>query len=180
MTQLLERLSAQSFPGEGGIALAIQPNPRGTLNENLRPSIGFDRRPISADEKLDCQTVNVEDGRLTAADLSHAYTRAVSAYWRGESIALLKFETWLAQFWAAGPPEPVTAPAARCPHAAGGRGIRWHECDQELLGYVSGRSGCLRVPRMISLPGTPGSDAPKRSFAVEGRDSANEGVRHAT
>lgn len=89
---------------------------------------------------------------LTAADLSLAYIQAVSAYWRGDSEFLPRFDTWLARFWTDGPPEPSDDPQAHCPHGAGGRGIRWYERGPLLLGYVTGKPGCFHVPRTAVLP----------------------------
>jgi hypothetical protein len=89
---------------------------------------------------------------ITARDISLAYVQAVSAYWRGDSEFLPKFDAWLAQYWTAGPPEPSTEPQAHCPHGAAGRGIHWHEQGPVLLGYVPGKRGCFRIPRTTALP----------------------------
>lgn len=93
---------------------------------------------------------------ITAHNLSLAYIQAVSAYWRGDSDLLPKFDAWIARFWTDGPPEPTTSPQATCPHGAAGRGIRWHERGPVLLGYVPGKRGCFRVPRNAVLPGKTG------------------------
>lgn len=106
------------------------------------------------------QRMNIMNSLITARDLSRAYTQAVSAYWRGESASLPEFEAWLAHFWTDGPPEPVSGPAARCPHGAAGRGIRWHECGSAILGYVPGKQGCFRVPRTAMLPTDSGRATP--------------------
>lgn len=90
---------------------------------------------------------------ITAHDLSLAYVRAVSAYWRGDSEFLPQFDAWLAGYWIAGPPEePATEPQAHCPHGVAGRGIRWHEHGSVLLGFVPGKRGCFRIPRTAALP----------------------------
>lgn len=97
-------------------------------------------------------TRNQEVAMISARDLSLAYIRAVSAYWRGDSEFLPQFDAWLAQFWTAAAPEPASEPQAHCPHGAAGRGIRWHEQGTELFGYVPGRRGCFRIPRTVDLP----------------------------
>ena len=94
---------------------------------------------------------------VTASDLSLAYTRAVSAYWRGESDFLPRFDAWLAGFWDEGGREPAADPQGVCPHAAGGHGIRWHDSRSAVLGYVPGTRGRFRVPRSAVLPSDDGS-----------------------
>jgi hypothetical protein len=96
--------------------------------------------------------VNEEGAMITAHDLSLAYVQAVSAYWRGDSELLPQFDAWLAGFWTTGPAEPAAEPQAQCPHAAAGRGIRWHEHGSALLGFVPGKRGCFRIPRTAVLP----------------------------
>lgn len=94
----------------------------------------------------------------TAHDLANAYFRAVSAYWRGDSdVDLPRLGAWLDQFWVGRTSEPKTSPVALSPHAAGGHGIRWHEEGQYILGYVPGRHGCYRIPRIAHLPLDAGS-----------------------
>lgn len=89
---------------------------------------------------------------ISAHDLSLAYVRAVSSYWRGDSDLLPRFNAWLARYWRDGPTEPTPDPQAECPHAAAGRGIRWYEQGPVLHGFVPGKRGYFQIPRNVVLP----------------------------
>lgn len=90
---------------------------------------------------------------ITAYDLAEAYSRAISAYWRGDGeIALSRLSAWLGQFWTETPAELTGPPVLVSPHAGGGRGIHWHEVGSSILGCVPGQQGCYRIPQTSILP----------------------------
>lgn len=95
---------------------------------------------------------NERDVMITAHDLSLGYAQAISAYWRGDSGVLPRFNAWLVQYWVDGPTEPAAEPQAHCPYGAAGHGIRWYERGAVLQGFVPGRRGCFQVPRNAVLP----------------------------
>lgn len=100
----------------------------------------------------------------TAHDLANAYSRAVSAYWRGDNdVDLPRLSAWLGQFWVGRASDPETPPVALSPHAAGGRGIQWHEEGRYVLGYVPGHRGCYRIPRAAQFPLDVGRTVPVTS-----------------
>mgnify|MGYP000073562650 CR=1 FL=1 len=87
-----------------------------------------------------------------ARELAAGFLRYASACWRGDRCAAA-FPLRLSAYWRpAMPPAPAAAPAAFSPHGAAGRGIRWYEAGQEVLGYVPGQPGGYRVPA-LAVPG---------------------------
>src|SRR5215204_2995371 len=84
---------------------------------------------------------------MPARTLAKSYDQAVSAFWRGDAGSTRRFDAWLASFWdESGPSEPVDRPSELSVLGGSGRGIRWYATPTEVLGYVSGRDGCYRVP----------------------------------
>jgi hypothetical protein len=81
-----------------------------------------------------------------ARDLALGYLRYASACWRGDAVTA-PFATALSAFWRGDmPPAPESRPVAVSPHGGGGRGIRWHQRNGQILGYVPGASGGYAVP----------------------------------
>lgn len=90
---------------------------------------------------------------LTADDLARGHDRYVAALWRGESEAVRRFGAWLKGCWGLGPPEPSASPAAVSALGGAGTGIRWHEVDGLILGYIPGvPHRCFQVPVDAELP----------------------------
>jgi hypothetical protein len=91
---------------------------------------------------------------LAARDLARSYDRALAAAWRGDDDRAVLFAGWLGQYWDEAPPEPAVTPAAVSPLGAAGRGIRWHETPDAILGYVRdwNRPCGYRVPRTARPP----------------------------
>jgi hypothetical protein len=85
-----------------------------------------------------------------ASELATGFLRYASACWRGDRCAAV-FPLRLSAYWhPALPPAPVAAPDAVSPHGAAGRGIRWYQAGQDVLGYVPGLEGGYQVPaRMV-------------------------------
>lgn len=87
-----------------------------------------------------------------ARELAAGFLRHASSCWRGDRCAAA-FPLRLSAYWRpAMPPLPVAAPAAVSPHGAAGRGIRWYEAGQDVLGYVPGLPGGYQVPARV-VPG---------------------------
>jgi hypothetical protein len=87
-----------------------------------------------------------------ARELAAGFLRYASSCWRGDRCAAA-FPLRLSAYWRpAMPPAPAAAPTAVSPHGAAGRGIRWYETGQEVLGYVPGLPGGYQVP----APAVPG------------------------
>jgi hypothetical protein len=109
----------------------------------------------------------------TARELARSYDQYVFARWRGEDEAVVPFATWLAGFWGEGPPEPATAPAAISVLGGAGRGIRWHEVEGNVLGYVRGWTGqaCYQIPAAAAMPSvsTAAWDVPGDRRRIERR-----------
>lgn len=81
-----------------------------------------------------------------AGVLARAYLAYISGYWRGDA-SVATFGARLAAFSSAGlPAEPSRQPDAFSPHGAGGRGIRWYACGDEVCGYTPGCATGYRVP----------------------------------
>jgi hypothetical protein len=89
---------------------------------------------------------------MNASELARYYDLHVSELWRNGSGNPVFQQGWLEQWWVAdGSVEPSDPPIATSVLAAGGAGIRWRECGEELVGYVSTRpSGCYRIPRLAT------------------------------
>jgi len=83
-----------------------------------------------------------------ARKLACLYDQYVAAVRRDDHEVVDPFADWLGGFWDEGPPEPEAAPGAISLLGGIGRGIRWHEADGMVLGYVRGwkRRGCYQVP----------------------------------
>ncbi len=83
-----------------------------------------------------------------ASKLALLYDQYVAAVQRDDYAIVDPFADWLGTFWDEGPAEPRSAPAAISLLGGIGRGIRWHERDGQVLGYVRGwkRRGCYQVP----------------------------------
>jgi hypothetical protein len=81
-----------------------------------------------------------------AEALAHAYLDYVCECWCGDNGAT-QFEKRLATFLDPDlPPEPADPADAYSPHGAGGAGIQWFECGDEILGYVPGSAVGYRIP----------------------------------
>jgi hypothetical protein len=81
-----------------------------------------------------------------ARALALGYLRYASASWRGDEQAPV-FPLRLGAYWHPElPAAPAATPHAVSPHGGGGRGIRWYEAGDEVLGYVPGEHGGYRVP----------------------------------
>lgn len=81
-----------------------------------------------------------------AEALARAYLEYMSGYWRGDDGAST-FGERLAAFCGTGlPSEPMRDADAFSPHGAGGHGIRWYECDDEICGYIPGCATGYRIP----------------------------------
>lgn len=89
-----------------------------------------------------------------ARKLALLYDQYVAAVQRDDHGVVDPFADWLGAFWDEGPPEPRSAPAAISLLGGIGRGIRWHERDGLVLGYVRGwkRRGCYQVPVPELIP----------------------------
>lgn len=94
---------------------------------------------------------------IGAQDLADCYDRSLFAIWRGEEDDPRSFMDWLSQFSVWGPLGHGSIPVATSPMGGSGRGIRWYETDDAVLGCVDGpdQSICYRVPRTASLPPAP-------------------------
>ena len=86
-----------------------------------------------------------------ARRLARLYDQYVAAVRSGDEETARAFAEWLAAFWDDGPAEPATPPAALSLLGGIGRGIRWHETETLVLGYVRGwtRPGCYQVPAAV-------------------------------
>jgi hypothetical protein len=87
---------------------------------------------------------------LPAGELAHelalGYLRYASACWRGDPTAPV-FGVRLGAYWRPELPQaPLTTPDAISPHGAAGRGIRWYQRGDEVIGYVPGVRGGYDVP----------------------------------
>lgn len=81
-----------------------------------------------------------------ASELATGFLRYASACWRGDRSATV-FPLRLNAYWRpALPLAPVAVPDAVSPHGAAGRGIRWYQTGQDVLGYIPGQDGGFRVP----------------------------------
>lgn len=89
-----------------------------------------------------------------AGKLARLYDQYVAAIGRGDHDVVDAFADWLGAFWDEGPAEPASPPAAMSLLGGLGRGIRWHEVDGQVLGYVRGwkRRGCYQVPFSALAP----------------------------
>lgn len=89
-----------------------------------------------------------------ARKLACLYDQYVAAVQRNDHEVVDAFAEWLGAFWDEGPPEPRTPPSAISLLGGIGRGIRWHETEGMVFGYVRGwkRRGCYRVPIEDLLP----------------------------
>jgi len=85
---------------------------------------------------------------IHARKLACLYDEYVGAVQRDDFEVVDAFAEWLGAFWDEGPPEPDSVPGAISLLGGNGRGIRWHEVDGMVLGYVRGwkRRGCYQVP----------------------------------
>ena len=84
----------------------------------------------------------------SARKLALLYDQYVAAVRAGDQEIVDAFADWLGDFWDAGPPEPTVEPSAISLLGGVGRGVRWYETEDAVLGYVRGwrRRGCYRVP----------------------------------
>jgi len=89
-----------------------------------------------------------------AGALARAYDAHLAAWWRGEADPR-PFAAWLAARWDPETAPPPGQPAALSPLGAGGRGIRWYEAEEAVLGVVPGLAGGYRVPRSEDPPPPP-------------------------
>jgi hypothetical protein len=81
-----------------------------------------------------------------ASELATGFLRYASACWRGDTCAAA-FPLRLSAYWRPVlPPPPAAAPDAVSLHGAAGRGIRWYQEGQDVLGYVPGLGGGYQVP----------------------------------
>jgi hypothetical protein len=81
-----------------------------------------------------------------ALELALGYLRYASADWRGDPAAPI-FGVRLGAYWRPELPQaPPTTPDAISPHGAAGRGIRWYQCGDEVIGYVPGTHCGFEVP----------------------------------
>lgn len=77
--------------------------------------------------------------------LAQAYLDYMSGCWRGDDAT--KFGERIIPFVGTDlPPEPWRPADAYSPHGAGGRGIRWYERGDEVLGYTHGCATGYRIP----------------------------------
>ncbi len=91
-----------------------------------------------------------------ARQLARSCDQYVSALWRGETEEVTRFSSWLRSHWALGPEEPEAIPAAYSAVGGGGAGIRWHERNDMIYGYIPGvEHGCYQVPRAAIPPAIP-------------------------
>jgi hypothetical protein len=89
---------------------------------------------------------------LNAAQVAQAYEEYVKGLWGGKPAAPA-FCGWLTPYWRATlPPIPAPVPNAVSPHAAGGRGIRWYDTADGVLGYVDGIKSGYQIPLSVSVP----------------------------
>ncbi len=90
---------------------------------------------------------------LAAIDLARRFDCSVAAGWRGEDGAA-NFTDWLSQFRDDALSEPASVPIALSPLGGSGRGIRWYETADAVLGYVRGleKPICYRVPKTARPP----------------------------
>lgn len=128
----------------------------------------------------------------SAGALARAYLEYVSAYWRGDAPASQMGDQLATFFGADMPPEPMRPADAFSPHGARGRGIRWYECDDAVLGYVPGATSGYRIPQAcvadlcsadtgVALRGSIPHDNPPRSKVDHQETSelrAQESVGH--
>lgn len=78
--------------------------------------------------------------------LAMGLLRNASARWRGDSGAAV-LPLRLSAYWQPElRPAPLAEPDAFSPHGAAGRGIRWYQMGQEVLGYIPGVRGGFRIP----------------------------------
>ncbi len=92
------------------------------------------------------QTLPQLSAGSAARDLATGFLRYASACWRGDTCAAA-FPLRLSAYWRpALPPPPAAAPDAVSLHGAAGRGIRWYQAGQDVLGYVPGLVGGYQVP----------------------------------
>lgn len=111
---------------------------------------------------------------ISAHDIANAYAEAVSAYWRsGDDGDLRQLSSWINQFWSVHLYEPSDTLAAVTPHVAGERGIHWYEAGATIVGYVSGRQGCYRIPRALTLLAEINS-AHESTFMLQGCPPTSE------
>ena len=95
---------------------------------------------------------------MTAARrLARLYDQYVAAVRSGDEETARAFADWLAAFWDDGPVEPTSPPAALSLLGGIGRGIRWHETETMVLGYVRDwtRRGCYQVPAAVLRSAAP-------------------------
>lgn len=90
----------------------------------------------------------------SARKLALLYDQYVAAARRDDREIVDAFADWLGDFWDVGPAEPTTPPSAVSLLGGIGRGVRWYETDDAVLGYVRGwrRRGCYRVPIAALAP----------------------------
>lgn len=89
-----------------------------------------------------------------AHKLARLYDQYVAAVGRNDHEVVEAFADWLGAYWDEGPAEPRQPAAAISLLGGLGRGIRWHEEDGQVLGYVRGwkRRGCYQVPFAALAP----------------------------
>lgn len=90
---------------------------------------------------------------VSATQLALAYDLTVSSLWRGEPDQA-RFMNWLDRY-RLNPtlPMPTGLPHAFSVLGGGGRGIRWYEAGDAILGVPGDeRAACFRIPKAASLP----------------------------
>jgi hypothetical protein len=80
--------------------------------------------------------------------LARLYDQYVAAIRQGDAEIADAFADWLGAFWDDGPAEPAVEPSAISLLGGIGRGVRWYETEDLVVGYVRGwkRRGCYLVP----------------------------------